>query len=465
MSSYTANMDPNGDRKLGDFVKRYRESKDTSEGLVEDLLVYAEKIQSRFQVEKNQLQEQIGNLRLDLQGFKKTRKDLERRVEDMEARLRYTPDNNPYVLILIDGNGLLFKQRFVQAGHEGGKKAADELQKAANEMYNHSKGTVVEIFVKIIANVSDLSKAMVRSGCVANTDVIYDFITGFNHAKGYFDMVDVCPGREQAAAKIIECAQFNLRNFNCKNVLLGVSHDPGYASFITDTINGDGSVHGADTKSRLMVIEGCKTAEEIVDTGIGITSFRHIFRSDRLSLESPEGESTPLTSPVQANGATYAAVTRRGAPPPPKLTFPITLKKSNPTAAQAAEPCPPAWNPGPRGLDPYIPLVPAALDRVRKRRDALKPCNNHFLRGHCLKSDRCEFDHTYKPTNEEIDAISYLARLNPCINGQDCKGENCIYGHHCPSVFNNTCTYLHCKFHVDEHPTGTKFKYPRSPDT
>jgi hypothetical protein len=33
-----------------------------------------------------------------------------------------------------------------------------------------------------------------------------------------------------------------------------------------------------------------------------------------------------------------------------------------------------------------------------------------------------------------LKAITYLARLNPCLNGQDCELEFCIYGHYCPSI-------------------------------
>jgi hypothetical protein len=38
--------------------------------------------------------------------------------------------------------------------------------------------------------------------------------------------------------------------------------------------------------------------------------------------------------------------------------------------------------------------------------------------------------HDYNPNKDEKNAIAFLARLNPCTNGQDCDVDNCIYGHH-----------------------------------
>ena len=83
--------------------------------------------------------------------------------------------------------------------------------------------------------------------------------------------------------------------------------------------------------------------------------------------------------------------------------------------------------------------------------------------------DECCFEHDYKCTKDEINAISFLARLNPCISGQDCDTENCIYGHHCPSVVNiagkdPVCSQFGCKFGEDDHPYGAIIKHPRKWD-
>ncbi len=87
-------------------------------------------------------------------------------------------------------------------------------------------------------------------------------------------------------------------------------------------------------------------------------------------------------------------------------------------------------NPGPRGLDTPLQVSQTALDTIKKRRDHNKLCNNHYLRGPCAKGSSCTFEHKYRPTKDELVAIAFLTRLNPCSNGQGCEVDDCIYGHH-----------------------------------
>lgn len=116
------------------------------------------------------------------------------------------------------------------------------------------------------------------------------------------------------------------------------------------------------------------------------------------------------------------------ATPPPQITLPIPLKQAAKSAPRREKQ--PAWNPGVRGVDALLEVNQAALDNIKKRKDNSKLCNNHYLRGPCAKGDLCCFEHKYKPSEAEKTAIAFLARLNPCISGQECEVEDCIYGHH-----------------------------------
>jgi hypothetical protein len=80
-----------------------------------------------------------------------------------------------------------------------------------------------EIIAKVVANLSGLNKAMKRDGSVDSENDLKDFMLGFTQAKASFDFVDVGHGKERADSKIKETARFNLRNLNCKQILLGVS--------------------------------------------------------------------------------------------------------------------------------------------------------------------------------------------------------------------------------------------------
>ncbi|KAI1780669.1 hypothetical protein F4818DRAFT_396443 [Hypoxylon cercidicola] len=449
-----------GGSGLTEFVDRYKQymqQKENTHDFIRDLLMYADGVESNLRTENSRLLQILNDTRLDLDDATKSRRDLQLRLRDMETRLGIIPDRNPYVMVLIDGDGLLFKEHLVRQGVAGGRKAADELRKAVSDKYSYSEETPIEVVVEVVANVSGLSKAMKRDGCLDDETTLNDFISGFNQAKVPFHFVDLGYCKEAADAKLLCSARFHLRNFNCKLILMGVSHDVSYAPYL------DHLIHDEMGKQRIAVLEGCPTVEGIVATGITITSFKNIFRSDKLRVQSPQSETTQEVSSPSPPSVSYAAITQTKASPPPQITLPIPLKRVN-TPARTTKPSTPAWNPGPRGLDPPIQVNPVTLERLKKRKGGDKLCNNHFLRGPCTKGDECDFEHNYNPTKDEKNVIALFARLSPCTKGQDCDIDNCIYGHHCPSVVNGICTHPHCKFRVDEHPPGTKFKYPRHAD-
>jgi hypothetical protein len=93
----------------------------------------------------------------------------------------------------------------------------------------------------------------------------------------------------------------------------------------------------------------------------------------------------------------------------------------------------PPWNPGHRGIDEPIDVEYQVLENIKRRKDSEKFCNNHYLRGPCVK-ENCPFEHKHAPNKEEKKAIAKLARLNPCASGQDCQVTDCIYGHHVSQV-------------------------------
>ncbi|KAM0651513.1 hypothetical protein ACHAO3_003695 [Verticillium nonalfalfae] len=475
-----------------------REQREASEGLIQELLTYCERTQEGLRQENATLRQQLSESQLDLDDARTTRREFQQRlkaadahVQSMSAEITNANHRNLYVLVLLDGDGLIFQDHFLQAGIEGGKKAAYALRRAIVSLCGQFADEV-EIVAKVCANLTGLARAMRRDGCIEAEFDLKDFALGFTQAKAHFDFIDVGYGKERADSKIKELTRWHLRNYNCKQILLGVSHDAGYAPFLDEILQDQ------DSRARVTVIEGSPTVRELRDTNVNVIQFEELFRADKLINRSPDSSrngsfafgpgqqgklqtqalatmpipmpggvsnAAPAAAPMMAPAAptlpaSWAAVTR-SATPPPQITTPLAGKMAAAKARAAsslARAAAVAWNPGPRGLDAPIAVVPVALDSIKKRKDTDKLCNNHYLRGPCVKGSDCCFEHRYKPTPDEIHAIAHLARLNPCTKGQECDIENCIYGHHCPTVVNGVCGHPHCKFRVSEHPPDTKFR-------
>jgi len=361
---------------------------------------------------------------------------------------------------------MFFNEEYIRLGIEGGKKAANALRSAVLEQYEVPENT--EVIAKVICNIQGVKKAMHLDGCLDRVDDWKDFTIGFTQGRVSFDFVDVGFGKERADVKIRGVARFHLRNQNCKRILLGISHDASYTPFI-DEIR-----HDASNLDRLTILEGFPTVRELQATNLPKISFPVIFRSEKLQNRTLNDSSsssslTPASTPLNS----YAGITSRGTPPPPAppttLVFPNkSLAPPVKEVALPVRPAAPVWEPGYRGLDEPITVNKDVLDKIKNRANTHKKklCNNHYLRGAngCFKGSECPFEHNAKVTPEEMKAIQYLTRLNPCTNGQDCESEYCIYGHHCPSTVNGVCEQWLCRFSKEEHPPGAVIKHPKRRD-
>ncbi|KAH8892053.1 hypothetical protein GQ53DRAFT_781712 [Thozetella sp. PMI_491] len=474
-----------------DFVQRFQTlqlQRDTSDELIKDLLIYAERIEATLRQENNRLQGELSNSQLDLADATKSRRELQQLLQQLETRNasisqdnHYLKSHNPYVVVLIDGDGLLFKESLVRQGREGGKAAAYALRSAIlRECGEHAKD--IEVIAKCYSDLGGLGKSMRCDGCLDNETDLRDFWQGFTQGELAFDFVDIGHSNERAGHKLKETTKWNLRNYNCKQVILGVSHDARYGPYLDELFQDD------MVRRRVTILEGHPTARELVATGVNILNLTDtLFRSDKLVDRTPRHPSprpvasigaasvassapTPATSttstpaqPPAPSPASYAHAIGNTTPPlpppppPPPVTLPLQPRAANASNRPAPQK-PQLWNPGRRGLDPPIQVSQAALESIKKRKDSNKLCNNHYLRGPCAKGDSCCFEHKYRPSKDEINAIAFLTRLNPCANGQECEVEDCIYGHHCPSVRDGQCTHPYCKFQESDHPPGTRYK-------
>ncbi|KHO01941.1 CCCH zinc finger DNA binding protein [Metarhizium album ARSEF 1941] len=503
-----------GTNNIVDFLQRHQiiqEHRDSSDLLIQDILVYCNKLEAALRFQNQKLAD-------ELQGCKRDNRDLQTKLQNSEARTEWIlkeheqmRSQNAYILVMIDGDGLLFRDQWIRQGVEGGKKAARALHDAVNAQ--GGQHDQVEVITKVVANFGGLAKSLGR-----DLSDLKDFALGFTQEKATFDFIDVGHGKDCVSSKIksmprpfwikdnlgglsekergrsplltdpgqpADNIHFHLANYNCRHILLGISHDASFAPFLSEIAQDEFSLR------RMSIIEGIPTVPELVATNMpSIDLGKDLFRSDKCPdrnasawplgswaagprTASPAGSigwaSTPGRSSLSyanaASSSSSSSSSNSNNSPPPRISLPMTPRPmpSRATKAQQYQQIPPQqpdWNPGHRGLDEPITVSVSAMESIKKRRESDKLCNNHFLRGPCTKGDSCFFVHDYKPSSEEINAIAVLARQNPCTNGQDCESDECIYGHHCPSIRDNVCVHPFCKFPEDAHPPGTKFKNP-----
>ncbi|RDW94473.1 hypothetical protein BP5796_00236 [Coleophoma crateriformis] len=433
-----------------DQLKAYR---DAESSLIADMLGYYSELEKKLLDENALLRTQNENLQLDLQDSHSTRRELQKQsnlaaqvVQSAKVEINLLQNRNPYVIALIDGDGVIFNSSFVSQGIEGGKKAATALRNLVLEQCHDTELTEeIEVIAKVCTNITGLINAFTRDGGHESAVAFKDFTLGFTQGKASFDFVDVGPGKERADSKIKALTRWNLRNHNCKQILLGISHDAGYAPFLDEI----------GEKHKITIIKGPPTVPELIATGIQILDFSELFRTEKLINRLSNGSNNNAVA-----ASTWAGITS-ATPPPAVINIKSSVKTNSTKASPVLVSAMPAWSPGPRGLDEPLKQDLNVLDKVKNRTGNDKLCNNYFLRGYCPKGDGCNFVHDHDITSAEMTAIAYLTRLNPCTNQQYCEDDKCIYGHHCPSVSNGECKAYGCRFTKDQHPPGTFIRRPK----
>ncbi|PSN66424.1 hypothetical protein BS50DRAFT_554718 [Corynespora cassiicola Philippines] len=396
--------------------------------------------------------------------------------------MEITIDRNPFVVALVDGDGMIFQYDYLKDGELGGRRAAAKLHSAISHYIAHEVNDIpVEsrIICRVYANVEGLSEVLARAGAIENAGLFEDFVRGFTRGKIMFDFVDVGPGKDRADEKIIETFKIFINDIHCRQVFLGCSHDNGYARLLEDNV--------ADPvyTSKVVLMEGVPFEKELVALPHRKKKFEGLFRDSKISFPS---EASPVAggSPVSSTPKNYNMIgglpsrfpppSRVGTPQdkdllldspiPPKATLNMPRTPSTSTlassdgiapkmnwAAKAAAPPPsrtetPVYKPanreevvarnrlGQRVDPPSKDYDKAEVDRIKK----IKMCNVHFLRQECPFGNNCTHLHAYQPTDNELNTLRLVARMAPCQNGSSCADIKCIYGHRCPAPAAKTPT-------------------------
>ncbi|EON66922.1 hypothetical protein W97_06326 [Coniosporium apollinis CBS 100218] len=445
-----------------------------------------------------------------LEDYRSLRSDYE---EEREVREKYKKrargqERNPFVLVLIDGDGYVFNDHLIKNGGEGGIAAAQGLSSAIKQCLLRlgSDADQCRIMVRVYSNLAGLSKILARHGMAGNeARSLAPFAASFTRSHDLFDFVDAGDKKEGADFKIREMFRLFAENSQCKHIFFAGCHDTGYLSLLTPY---------RGRLERVSLIKAASFSPEYLSLGLNVEEFPSIFRSTMLQYPG----AAPAASPEKASTGQVAS---KYAPPTPGSTSqtvcrfypkgscrygnacknihiasthklaekPVTdyrtaewrssTPSTNPYRPPSARPETPAGLDDPlahstapelpsqtpdkegliplnsRGdrLDYFIPPAsPGAWQAYTARAKTHKMCNKFHIEKNC-QDINCPFDH--KPVEPElIHVMKVILSNRPCPRRGGCRREMCPGGHICKRP---GCQGPgdHCKFAASMHRVDT----------
>lgn len=113
---------------------------------------------------------------------------------------------DPFVLVLIDGNDMIFHQNLLRQGEHGGQVAANAINNAVLDWARTNIPETpdeVKVVVRVYANVRSIANACVKAEIIAHPSQLEDFVLGFTSASPLFDFVDVGTPKGAAEGKVL----------------------------------------------------------------------------------------------------------------------------------------------------------------------------------------------------------------------------------------------------------------------
>ncbi|KAH0525503.1 hypothetical protein TsFJ059_007866 [Trichoderma semiorbis] len=365
---------------------------------------------------------QLTKTQLDLESETETRRRLQKEAQE-NKEWKKRQERRPFMVALIDADadGYVFRDSFLTRGEKGGEDAADALFAALQHYKRGLTGLPdnMDILVRAFANVSGLGQALVRDRRLQDIDQLRAFATGFSNRQVFFDFVDVGTGKERADYKIRESVKFFVESPQCKHLVVACGHDTGYAPFLGQLI-GDREV-----AERITLLEGSPFPAVIKNLDLKKTRFTSIF-NEVVQPVVPSG-------PAGSAWSNVATANRPTNSEPGPSSVPVTPFHGyhNPKA-QSDRLGPVLKDNKGRRVDRKLRVNDAIVERLKKG----SLCFYFFLRGECLLPS-CRSNHVHRElSNEEFDALWWLARQNGCFKnakadrtGSCCSDARCIYGH------------------------------------
>ncbi|KXT08701.1 hypothetical protein AC579_7581 [Pseudocercospora musae] len=414
-----------------------------------------------------------------MEDYKRLRSDYE---EERDSREKYKQlakgqERNPFVLVLVDGDGMIFDDDLVSSGADGGTRAAQLLHDVVRTSLRTRGLEHCKVMVRVYANLAGLSKALSKSKLAGpEKRSLTPFVANFNRSNELFDFVDAGELKENADFKIRAMFRQFADNAQCKHIFFAACHDVGYISELTPYMS---------SRDRITLVRGSGFHPEFVKLGLRVEDFPHLFRTTPLTFEAgtfiktvisppPPAQPSNLNSGPSDNGRVCGFYQKgscrygntcknlhikagNGNALPDQVSSPNKYHMSNLTRSDnnfmnGNRPSESAQsmadftqlpkevdlpsnrvpvNKDQHRLDPYLELAikeERAAFQARTMRKKL--CNSFHLTGECPSGDYCNYDHS--PIDQGmLNCIKSVARNLPCQRKGACRIATCFLGHVC----------------------------------
>ncbi|GAQ08487.1 hypothetical protein ALT_5808 [Aspergillus lentulus] len=466
----------------------------------------------------------LDTLTIELEHERESRHRYQLELRDLrEQRQRWEQlyNKDPYVAVLVDGDGAIFNNELLQDPRQGAPEAALRLTQAVR---NYLKDTPlgsedVPIVVRIFANLNGLAKSLFHHNAIDYEDKMRVFAEQFTNSRAEFDFVNVGHGKENADSKMRKMFGHFYKNFQCKKIFFAGCHDNGYLHDLREYAGESG-------RQRIVLLETTPAQSAFSQLGFEMTRFDSVFRSDFLG--SPPVPPASLTAlriqPMTTAPADSGVTTQPAIAPPSTVTkeSPIarpattnTVRTNSPAVAPPERQASPAvgtvvssgnggvsikyptyasagganghhnvviaasakskaprviyYNSNGQRIDPpnNRPANPNDHRTYNEKCLRIKPkafCNEQYLADGCSKGPNCPQEHEIKLTPGERAVHRWKARGSLCSNGPYCENYRCYLSHHC--TFGDGCTWgTTCKFKTSRWGDLHHSKVDLEPDT
>ncbi|KAI9671490.1 MAG: hypothetical protein M1817_003541 [Caeruleum heppii] len=329
--------DHDANKLLRDRFGKMKGADEIKNNLIEELLEKVDSLSTNYeQASLDREREAVFNRQVQMR---------EAKLKDEVRLLKSQMESNSFVLVLIDGDGMIFQDNLLQKGEQGGKDAAGLLATTVRDYLQRDFQSIpsdCKIVARLYANVKGLAEACYFDGIVPSPAVIEDFARGFTKGRHLFDFIDVGSGKERADNKVSGRAHFlpstqearfdtfaevlklHLYDRHCRQILFGCSHDNGYAPTLDD-YTSDAACAG-----RITLLEGTPFEKELekIRPWFTSTKFEKLFRTTKIKANFQHGPSNG-----QPAGGYHPGHPSAPPPPPHQPENPTPRRIMNPPAA------------------------------------------------------------------------------------------------------------------------------------